>query len=87
MSSLLKDMHVNKTPSPERSYKHSKSPWTADRLKKKTKTSPAWKGLPDVIETEESDDSLILRSSINFSILQRSPPFTVTHSAVLWFDQ
>ncbi|KAL0050828.1 hypothetical protein WJX82_007928 [Trebouxia sp. C0006] len=58
-------MQLNRTPSPERSYKHSKSPWTADRLKKKTKTSPTWKGLPDVIETEESEESLALRSSSN----------------------
>ena len=56
-------MHVSRTPSPERSYKHSKSPWTADRLKKKTKTSPAWKGLPDVIETEEAEDLSLVRSS------------------------
>lgn len=56
-------MHMNKTPSPERSYKHSKSPWTADRLKKKTKTSPAWKGLPDVIESDEAEDFASLRSS------------------------
>lgn len=68
-------MHLNRTPSPERSYKHSKSPWTADRLKKKTKTSPTWKGLPDVIETEESEESLALRSSttaINFRMLHSS---------------
>ena len=59
----LGQMHMNKTPSPERSYKHTKSPWTADRQKKKTKTSPAWKGLPDVIESEEAEDLASLRSS------------------------
>lgn len=58
-------MHTNRTPSPERSYKHTKSPWTADRLKKKTKTSPPWKGLPDVLEAEEAEDLASMRSSGN----------------------
>ena len=37
------------TPSPRNGSKHLKSPWTADRLRKKTKMSPPSK-LPGVAE-------------------------------------